>query len=38
MADPVARVAIGYVMNQLGSGIFLNERGQRLIDAVYECL
>ena len=38
MADPVARVAIGYVMNQLGHGIFLNDRGQRLIDAVYDCL
>ncbi len=38
MADPVARVAIGYVMNQLGHGVFLNDRGQRLIQAVYECL
>ncbi|GIW43481.1 MAG: serine hydrolase [Candidatus Binatia bacterium] len=38
MADPVAEVAMGYVMNQLGPGIFLNERGQSLIDAVYECL
>lgn len=38
MADPVAKVAIGYVMNQLGHGIFLNQRGQLLIDAVYECL
>jgi CubicO group peptidase (beta-lactamase class C family) len=38
MADPVARVAIGYVMNQMGSGVLLNERGQALIDAVYACL
>ena len=38
MADPVARVAIGYVMNQMGAGILLNARGQTLIDAVYECL
>jgi CubicO group peptidase (beta-lactamase class C family) len=38
MADPVARVAIGYVMNQLGAGVFLNPRGQALIDAVYESL
>ncbi len=38
MADPVARVAIGYVMNQMGPGILLNPRGQGLIDAVYECL
>jgi CubicO group peptidase (beta-lactamase class C family) len=38
MADPVARVAIGYVMNQMGAGILLNPRGQALIDAVYDCL
>jgi len=38
IADPVARVAIGYVMNQLGPGTFLNPRGQALIDAVYETL
>jgi CubicO group peptidase (beta-lactamase class C family) len=38
MADPVARVAIGYVMNQMGPGVMLNARGQALIDAVYDCL
>jgi len=38
MADPTARVAIGYVMNQLGSGVLLNARGQGLIDAVYASL
>ncbi len=38
MADPVAEVAIGYVMNQLGPGVLLNPRGQTLIDAVYESL
>jgi CubicO group peptidase (beta-lactamase class C family) len=38
MADPEARVAIGYVMNQMGPGILLNERGQTLIDAVYAAL
>lgn len=38
MADPVARVAIGYVMNQLGVGTLLNERGQSLVNAVYESL
>jgi len=38
MADPAARVAVGYVMNQLGAGVLLNERGQRLVDAVYESL
>ena len=38
MADPTARVAIGYVMNQMGVGILLNDRGQALIDAVYASL
>ncbi len=38
MADPVARVAVGYVMNQMGPGVLLNPRGQALIDAVYDCL
>jgi len=38
MADPEARIAIGYVMNQMGQGILLNERGQALVDSVYECL
>ncbi|MBI3785927.1 MAG: beta-lactamase family protein [Deltaproteobacteria bacterium] len=38
MADPQARVAVAYVMNQLGPGILLNERGQALIDAVYRAL
>lgn len=38
MADPDAGVAIGYVMNQLGQGVLLNQRGQSLIDAVYEGL
>jgi CubicO group peptidase (beta-lactamase class C family) len=38
MADPTARVAIGYVMNQMGAGVLLNARGQALIDAVYTCL
>jgi CubicO group peptidase (beta-lactamase class C family) len=38
MADPTARVAIGYVMNQMGAGVLLNARGQALIDAVYEAL
>lgn len=38
MADPTARVALGYVMNQLGHGVLINERGQALIDAVYDSL
>ncbi|MGH7805397.1 MAG: esterase, partial [Candidatus Binatia bacterium] len=37
-ADPVARVAFGYVMNHMGDGFLLNPRGQSLIDAVYESL
>jgi CubicO group peptidase (beta-lactamase class C family) len=38
MADPVACVAIGYAMNRMGAEILLNERGQALVDAVYDCL
>ena len=38
MADPDARIAIGYAMNAMGPGILLNERGQSLIDAVYASL
>jgi CubicO group peptidase (beta-lactamase class C family) len=38
MGDPTAGVAIAYVMNQLGHGVMLNERGQALIDATYGCL
>ena len=30
-------ISAGYVMNQQGHGILLNERGQGLIDACYEC-
>jgi CubicO group peptidase (beta-lactamase class C family) len=37
MADPAAGVAIGYVMNRMGPGILVNDRGQSLIDAVYDC-
>ena len=38
MADPEAGIAIGYTMNAMGLGVLLNERGQALIDAVYESL
>ena len=38
MADPQAGIAVGYVMNRMGPGVLLNERGQSLIDAVYESL
>lgn len=37
-ADTDARLAFGYVMNQLGQGVALNARGQGLIDAAYETL
>jgi CubicO group peptidase (beta-lactamase class C family) len=34
-ADPDCRMSFGYVMNNLGLGVLVNERGQRLIDAAY---
>ena len=37
-ADPSYRVSFGYVMNRHGVGTGLNERGQSLVDATYECL
>jgi CubicO group peptidase (beta-lactamase class C family) len=37
-ADPVENLSFGYVMNRQGSGVLLNERGQKLIDRVYEAL
>lgn len=37
-ADTDARMSFAYVMNQLGSGVGLNERGQGLIDAAYRSL
>ncbi|MEM7273572.1 MAG: serine hydrolase domain-containing protein [Actinomycetota bacterium] len=37
-ADPSCGLAVGYVMNRMGPGILLNERGQSLIDAVYRAL
>ncbi|MFK7915987.1 MAG: serine hydrolase domain-containing protein [Pseudomonadales bacterium] len=37
-ADPKARMSFGYVMNKMGTGILLNERGQSLVDATYQCL
>ena len=37
-ADPKARMSFGYVMNKMGTGILLNERGQSLVDATYRCL
>lgn len=37
-ADRQARMSFGYVMNQHGSGVGLNDRGQSLIDAAYRSL
>lgn len=37
-ADPAARLSFGYSMNAMGPGIFLNERGQALVDATYQAL
>lgn len=37
-ADPEAGISFGYTMNKMGGGILLNDRGQLLIDAVYDCL
>jgi CubicO group peptidase (beta-lactamase class C family) len=34
-ADPETGLAFGYVMNQMGPGILLNERGQSLVNAAY---
>lgn len=37
-ADPDQRIAFGYAMTRLGIGFFANERGQGLVDAVYQSL
>lgn len=37
-ADPEAGISFGYVMNRLGSGVGLNDRGQSLVDATYRTL
>lgn len=34
-ADGQARMSFGYVMNRLGGGVGLNNRGQALVDAAY---
>jgi len=38
MADPRARLSIGYAMNRQGGGLGMNDRGQALADAVYRAL
>ena len=37
-ADPQHGLAFGYAMNRQGPGLFLNERGQGLVDATYMAL
>lgn len=37
-ADPRAGFSFGYVMNRMGPGTGLNERGQSLVAAVYASL
>jgi CubicO group peptidase (beta-lactamase class C family) len=37
-ADPRARLSFGYTMNQQGTGLGINERGQSLVDAAYQSL
>ncbi|MGH1374467.1 MAG: serine hydrolase domain-containing protein [Cellvibrionaceae bacterium] len=37
-ADPDAKLAFGYTMNQMGDGILLTDRGQSLVDATYQSL
>lgn len=34
-ADPVERMSFGYVMNRMGEGLGINQRGQSLVDAAY---
>ena len=37
-ADPDHQLSFGYTMNRMGAGLLLNERGQALVDAVYQSL
>ncbi|MEH6570365.1 MAG: serine hydrolase domain-containing protein [Halioglobus sp.] len=37
-ADPECGLAFSYTMTQMGNGLFLNERGQSLVDAAYLAL
>lgn len=37
-ADRALGLSFGYVMNQMGPGILVNERGQSLVDAIYSTL
>jgi CubicO group peptidase (beta-lactamase class C family) len=37
-ADPDCQMSFGYLMNQMGQGILLNDRGQALVDAAYRAI
>ena len=37
-ADPECAMSFGYLMNQMGKGILLTDRGQALVDAAYRSL
>ena len=34
-ADPAEKISFGYVMNRMGEGLGINQRGQSLVDAAY---
>jgi CubicO group peptidase (beta-lactamase class C family) len=38
IADPKARMSVGYAMNRMGAGAGFNARGQSLVDAAYRSL
>lgn len=38
LADPECKMSFGYTMNHMGTGVLLNERGQSLLDALYQTL
>lgn len=38
LVDREADLAVGYTMNHLGPGVLLDERGQSLVDAIYQSL
>lgn len=37
-ADPECEMSFGYTMNRMGNGIFLNPRGQAVVDAAYRAV
>jgi CubicO group peptidase (beta-lactamase class C family) len=37
-ADPDSKLSFAYTMNLMGTGILLNQRGQKLIDATYQSM